>query len=131
RIEPSMSRVLSRTSILSLTFLAGLFLATATAGLAGATAGLSSSASASGADAPPRTAKATAAEWPQWRGPRRDGISPDTGLLQDWNVQPPKLLWTAEGLGGGYASISLAGGRIYTTGNLPTGQAVICLSVAD
>jgi len=85
---------------------------------------------ASGADAPPRGSASTA-EWPQWRGPNRDGISPDTGLIQDWAARPPKLLWTAEGLGGGYASVAVAGGRIYTTGNLAAGQAVICLNSAD
>src|SRR5262245_36385608 len=87
-------------------------------------------AQAKGADAPVRTMKSPA-EWPQWRGPNRDGISPDMGLLQDWDRQLPKLLWTAEGMGGGYASLSVAGGRIYTTGNLPTGQGVVCINAAD
>src|SRR3954470_3058751 len=114
RNEPSMSRLLSRACILSLLFIAGSYLV-----------------AASGADAPLRTAKDSASEWPQWRGPNRDGISPDTGLLQDWNAKQPKLLWTAEGLGGGYASVSVAGGRIYTTGNQPAGQAVICLNAAN
>src|SRR5438067_1603699 len=59
-------------------------------------------AAASGADVPVRSEKSTA-EWPQWRGPNRDGISPDTGLLKDWTAHPPKLLWTADGMGAGYA----------------------------
>jgi outer membrane protein assembly factor BamB len=80
---------------------------------------------ASAADENPRSG-----EWTQWRGPNRTGISPDVGLLKSWNA-PPKLLWTAEGLGSGYASVSVAGGRIYTTGNLATGQAVICLDAAS
>ena len=46
------------------------------------------------------TAKPTSASltpfWPQWRGPARDDISPDQGLLKDWNQKAPKLLWTAE-----------------------------------
>jgi outer membrane protein assembly factor BamB len=106
--------MLSRAFILSLAFMAGSFLA-----------------AAGGVDAPLRTPKASASEWPQWRGPNRDGISPDTGLLQEWNSKQPKLLWTADGLGGGYASVSVARGRIYTTGNQPAGQAVICLSAFD
>src|SRR5262249_2747160 len=43
----------------------------------------------------------------------------------------PKLLWTAEGLGGGYASVAVASGRVYTTGNLAEKQAVVCLNVDD
>ncbi|MEQ8791287.1 MAG: PQQ-like beta-propeller repeat protein [Pirellulaceae bacterium] len=69
--------------------------------------------------------------WTGWRGPNRDGISPDTGLLRDWDATPPKLLWMSDGLGKGYAGVSLAGGRIYTTGNLPDGQSVIALDAAD
>src|SRR5687768_8563844 len=70
-------------------------------------------------------------EWPQWRGPNRDGLSADKGLNKDWSAKPPKLLWTAEKLGSGYASVSLAGGKIYTTGNFPDGQAVVCVSASN
>ena len=69
--------------------------------------------------------------WPQWRGVNRDGISPDTGLSQDWSVSPPKLVWMGEGLGSGWASVSLVGRRLYTTGNLKDGQAVIAVNAAD
>ena len=34
-----------------------------------------------------------AADWPQWRGPRRDGVSQETGLLKEWPRGGPKLLW--------------------------------------
>jgi outer membrane protein assembly factor BamB len=70
-------------------------------------------------------------EWRQWRGPNRENKSPDKGLSQNWKTDKPKLLWTAEGVGEGYASVSLADGRIYTTGNLPSGQAVIALNAVD
>ncbi|MFN3486986.1 MAG: polyvinylalcohol dehydrogenase, partial [Planctomycetota bacterium] len=40
--------------------------------------------------------------WPQWRGPRRDGISGETGLLPRWPAEGPRLLWKAEGLGRGW-----------------------------
>src|SRR5207237_572726 len=73
----------------------------------------------------------SSAEWPQWRGPGRDGISPDSGLIQDWTGQQPKLLWTVDGMGSGYASVSVAGRRIFTTGHFPTGPAVVCLNDAD
>lgn len=55
--------------------------------------------------------------WPQWRGPDRDGISPETGLLDQWPSGGPPLAWQAEGLGEGYSSVALAGGRIYTMGS--------------
>jgi outer membrane protein assembly factor BamB len=55
-------------------------------------------------------------DWPQWRGPARDGISPLTGLIDDWSATAPRLLWTASGMGKGYASVAISGGRIYTLG---------------
>jgi hypothetical protein len=41
-------------------------------------------------------------DWPQWRGPKRDGLSTETGLLKQWPSGGPKLLWNVEGLGSGY-----------------------------
>jgi outer membrane protein assembly factor BamB len=55
-------------------------------------------------------------DWPCWRGPDRTGLSPETGLLREWPAGGPKLLWTAKGLGGGYSTPSLEGGRIYLLG---------------
>ena len=66
--------------------------------------------------------------WEQWRGPNRQNHSADTGLLQDWNTTAPKLIWTATGLGKGYASVSIKDNRLFTTGNLPEGQAVIAIN---
>ncbi|MCA9266866.1 MAG: PQQ-like beta-propeller repeat protein [Planctomycetales bacterium] len=74
---------------------------------------------------------ALAADWPQWRGPQRTGVSEETGLLQDWDAQQPKLLWMVEGTGHGYAGVSIAEGTIYTTGNFGDGQAVVALNAAD
>jgi len=56
--------------------------------------------------------------WPQWRGPRRDGLSDETGLLQSWPERGPKLLWTASGLGRGYSSPIVTRGAIYITGDV-------------
>ena len=67
--------------------------------------------------------------WPQWRGPNRDEISPDRGLLKDWNQKAPQRVWIADGMGRGYAGVSLAGGKVYTTGDFPDGQAVVALSI--
>ena len=80
--------------------------------------------------AQPAGTKDMAPGWHQWRGPNREGICSDTGILKDWTAAPPKLQWIAEGTGQGYASLSIAGGKIFTTGNLPEGQAVICLDAA-
>jgi len=56
-------------------------------------------------------------DWPQWRGPKRDGLSPETGLLQQWPQGGPALAWRATGLGEGFSSVSVVGDRIYTTGD--------------
>jgi outer membrane protein assembly factor BamB len=47
---------------------------------------------------------AMAADWPQWRGPRRTGISQETGLLKEWPKEGPKLLWQLPDIGDGYAT---------------------------
>jgi hypothetical protein len=46
---------------------------------------------------------ASGADWPQWRGPNRDGISPDTGLLSEWPTDGPPLAWKGTGIGHGYS----------------------------
>jgi outer membrane protein assembly factor BamB len=55
-------------------------------------------------------------DWPQWRGPNRDGISPETGLLKDWPQGGPPLAWKATGAGEGYSSFAVTQGRVYTLG---------------
>jgi len=57
-----------------------------------------------------------AADWPQWRGPQRDGRSPEQGLLESWPEEGPPLAWKATGLGSGYSSVAVVGDRIYTMG---------------
>ncbi|MBI4601366.1 MAG: PQQ-like beta-propeller repeat protein [Planctomycetes bacterium] len=66
---------------------------------------------------PPLLAAPAAGDWPQWRGPNRDGLSADTGLLKAWPSGGPRLVWKAEGLGVGYSSVAVAGGRIFTMGD--------------
>ena len=56
---------------------------------------------------------AYSADWPQWRGPQRNGVSSETGLLKEWPKEGPKLLWQAKDIGDGYSTPSIAGGRIY------------------
>ncbi len=61
---------------------------------------------------------ATAADWPQWRGPNRDAICSETGLLKSWPGGGPKILWELAGLGSGYSSLAIVGGRLYTMGDI-------------
>jgi outer membrane protein assembly factor BamB len=58
-----------------------------------------------------------AQDWPQFRGPKRDGLSADTKLLAQWPVGGPRLVWQAKGVGGGYASVSVAKDKVFTLGN--------------
>ena len=63
---------------------------------------------------------AIAAEPPDWirfRGPNCDGKCTETGLLQQWPEGGPELLWKIEGLGKGYSSTSIAGGKLFTMGD--------------
>jgi outer membrane protein assembly factor BamB len=76
------------------------------------------------------TRPAAADGWPQWRGPERDGRSSETGLLQEWPEGGPPMAWKAKGLGVGYSSVSIAGGRIYTMGDLDDGQYAMALKEA-
>jgi outer membrane protein assembly factor BamB len=57
-------------------------------------------------------------DWPQWRGPRRDGISDEKGLLSSWPEGGPKLLWKIDGLGRGWSSPIIVGQRLYITGDV-------------
>ena len=59
---------------------------------------------------------ALAADWPQFRGPQRNGQSEETGLMKKWAEAGPKELWTADGLGEGWSSAAIANGSIYITG---------------
>jgi outer membrane protein assembly factor BamB len=60
----------------------------------------------------------SAADWPQWRGPQRDAISRETGLADSWPEEGPPLLWETRGLGRGYSSVAIVGGRLYTMGDM-------------
>src|SRR6516165_1759766 len=54
-----------------------------------------------------------AGDWPCWRGPHFDGVSRETGLLKEWPEGGPRVLWKV-GLSGGYSSVTVADGRLYT-----------------
>ncbi|HEX7376635.1 MAG TPA: PQQ-binding-like beta-propeller repeat protein [Pirellulales bacterium] len=56
-------------------------------------------------------------DWPQWRGPNRDGVSPEKGLLKQWPPAGPKLVWQIDNLGDGYSTPAVVGGTIYLLAN--------------
>src|SRR5689334_2307291 len=58
-----------------------------------------------------------ASDWPQFGGPKRDAHSPDKGLLKAWPKGGPRLAWKAPGVGSGYSSVAVAGGKVFTLGN--------------
>jgi outer membrane protein assembly factor BamB len=69
-------------------------------------------------------------DWPQWRGPRRDGVSKETGLLKDWPANGPRLAWRSSGLGEGYSSFAVADRRLYTLGARQNTEYVFALAAA-
>ena len=75
---------------------------------------------------------ALAADWPQWRGPHRDGISAETGLLAEWPKEGPSLVWHAKEIGDGYSTPAVVGDRMYLISNQGMDDEYVqCLSTAD
>ncbi|HLX61769.1 MAG TPA: PQQ-binding-like beta-propeller repeat protein [Planctomycetota bacterium] len=70
-------------------------------------------------------------DWPQWRGPNRDDVSTETGLLKKWPEGGPKLLWTAKGLGSGFSGLAIVGDKMFTMGDVDGSSHVIALNVKD
>jgi outer membrane protein assembly factor BamB len=66
----------------------------------------------------------------QWRGPNRDGIYNETGLLKKWNDGGPKLIWHFDGLGDGHTSAAVTSSGIFTTGMIDGTGYVFALSTA-
>jgi len=58
-----------------------------------------------------------AEDWPQWRGPTRDGISNETGLKAEWPEDGPPLAWKVDQLGDGYGAVSVVDGVLYAVAN--------------
>ncbi len=79
------------------------------------------------------TMAASAADWPQWRGPNRDGVSTEADWSVDWPADGPKRLWTTS-IGKGTSSVAVVANRVYTQGRVPgpgaqpsQREAAICL----
>ncbi|HUT45903.1 MAG TPA: PQQ-binding-like beta-propeller repeat protein, partial [Sedimentisphaerales bacterium] len=67
-------------------------------------------------------------DWPQWRGPRRDGISEEKGLLSSWPDDGPKLLWKIDGMGTGWSCPIIVGQRLYITGDVGDDLVIFALN---
>jgi outer membrane protein assembly factor BamB len=76
-------------------------------------------------------AAGAARDWPQWRGPNRDAVAGETGLLTQWGPAGPPLIFQAAGLGSGFSSVALVGERIYTMGDYGGAQTVVALGRSD
>jgi len=75
---------------------------------------------------------AAAGDWPQWRGPDRNGVSREVGLLKQWPAGGPKLLWQLSDIGDGYSTPSVVGSRIYVMSNRGMdNEFVLALAVND
>jgi outer membrane protein assembly factor BamB len=72
---------------------------------------------------------ARADDWPNWRGPHHDGISRETGLRTSWPENGPEVLWQAE-LTGGYCSVAVAGGLVFTQSKIKKEETVVCFDAA-
>lgn len=69
--------------------------------------------------------------WPQWRGPKRDAVSTEKGLLKEWPENGPPLAWKADGMGRGYASLAITAGKIFTAGKFDDGEYLLALKLED
>jgi outer membrane protein assembly factor BamB len=73
---------------------------------------------------------ALAEDWPQWRGPRQDGISHETGLLDKWPEKGPAELWRVP-LGGGFSAVSVVGDRGFTLFSTADTEFATAFNAAD
>ncbi len=78
-----------------------------------------------------KKSEASTLDWNQFRGPNRDGISADTGLLKDWPGSGPAQVWKASNIGVGYSSVCISGNKVFTMGESGGKTHLIALNVAD
>ena len=68
-------------------------------------------------------------DWPCWRGPNHDGISPEKGFTTKWQSPPPKL-WQRE-IGSAFSALSCSDGKVFTCGTTGGQQVLFCLNADD
>lgn len=69
-------------------------------------------------------------DWPQWRGPNRDGRSTETGILKKWPDNGPVVLWRNQ-IGDGYSAIAIVNGRLFSQWTVDNKEVLFCLNAAD
>ncbi len=67
-------------------------------------------------------------DWPQWRGPKRNGVSAEKDYIAQWPKEGLRRVWPGK-VGIGYSGVSVVGGRLYTMGNVSDVDHVMCLDV--
>jgi outer membrane protein assembly factor BamB len=77
------------------------------------------------------TSLTLAADWPNFMGPDRNGIAPDTGLNKDWNAKPPQVVWKVPMGDNGYAGPSVADGKVFIIDRAGENDVVKALSLKD
>lgn len=77
------------------------------------------------------TTSLRANDWPHWRGPDRDDISKETGLLKEWPKEGPKRVWLNDNVGIGYAGFAIVNGKLFTMGAREDTEFLICLNAED
>ena len=70
---------------------------------------------------------ASALDWPQWRGPDRNDLSQEKGLLKEWPPAGPKQVWIYKNAGVGYAGPAVVGGRLFTLGTRDGKEVLLAL----
>src|SRR5690242_5859059 len=73
---------------------------------------------------------AVGSDWPQWRGPARNGVSAERGWSTRWPASGPRRAWSAQ-VGEGFSSVAVVGGKVYTAGNAGGQDTIYCLNVAN
>jgi outer membrane protein assembly factor BamB len=71
-----------------------------------------------------------AADWPQWLGPERNGVSTETGLLQSWPKEGPPIVWQRE-VGEGFSGPVVAGDQLILFHRVGAREVVEGLNAAD
>lgn len=74
-------------------------------------------------------AQSDAQDWPRWRGPHFDGVSRETALLNPWPKEGPRQIWQVK-LSGGFSTVAVADGRLYTQTKEENHEVVLCLDAA-
>lgn len=76
------------------------------------------------------TTKGRVTEWPQFLGSQRNGLSPETGLLDKWPAAGPKVVWRVPG-GVGMSGIALQDGRAITLVQRDGQQILVALDASS